>query len=77
MINSKKVLRAVSFVCGTLITIGILSFLYGFFASGYEALTGIGIGTIMGGVFIFIMGIFLVATEEMVDKNKGKTISNQ
>ncbi|WP_047982213.1 hypothetical protein [Ornithinibacillus contaminans] len=73
--KSSKILRAVSFLCGTLITIGVIAFLYGFFASGNNALIGVGIGTIMGGVFIFIMGIFLVATEEVVEKDKQNTIS--
>ncbi|WP_047983011.1 hypothetical protein [Ornithinibacillus californiensis] len=75
MVNSAKVLRAVSILCGTLVIVGMLAFLYGYFANGYAALTGIGIGVAMGGVFIFIMGIFLVATEEVVEKNKRKTIS--
>ncbi len=75
MINSAKILRAVSILCGTLITIGFITFLYGYFVSDYAALTGIGIGVTMGGVFIFIMGIFLVATEEVVEKNKRKTLS--
>jgi hypothetical protein len=74
MINSAKLLRAVSILCGTLGTIGMILFLYGYFGSGYAALTGIGIGLTMGGVFIFIMGIFLVATEEVVEKNKRTTI---
>ncbi|MBC5637423.1 hypothetical protein H8S33_11460 [Ornithinibacillus sp. BX22] len=70
MINSAKIVRAISILCGALITIGVISFLYGFFGSGYAWLTGIGLGVVMGGVFIFIMGIFLVATEEVVEKNK-------
>lgn len=32
-------------------------------------MTGIGIGTIMGAVFIFLMGVFFVATEEMLEKS--------
>jgi hypothetical protein len=70
MINSAKILRAVSILCTTLITIGILVFFYGYFGTDYSMLTGIGIGTTMGGVFIFIMGLFLVITGEVVDKNK-------
>ena len=31
-----------------------------------------GIGTIMGAVFIFVMGIFLVASEEMIIKIRGR-----
>ncbi|WP_042145229.1 hypothetical protein [Paucisalibacillus sp. EB02] len=74
MVNSTKLLRAVSILCGTLVTIGMILFLYGYFVSDFRALTGIGIGVTMGGVFIFIMGIFLVATEEVVEKNKRKTV---
>ena len=39
-------------------------------------ITGVGIGTIMGAVFIFVMGIFLVASEEMVTKIRGSKRSN-
>ncbi|WP_026905907.1 hypothetical protein [Paucisalibacillus globulus] len=69
MINSAKILRAVNILCGTLITIGIISFLYGYFGNDYNVITGVGIGITMGGVFIFIMGLFLVVTEEVVEKN--------
>ena len=51
---------------------GIALFLYGFFVSDYGNITGIGIGTIMGAVFIFVMGIFLVASEEMIIKIRGR-----
>ena len=50
-------------------------FLYGFFVSDYSAITGIGIGTIMGAIFIFMMGVFFVATEEMLEKtDKGTRV---
>ncbi|GIO25934.1 hypothetical protein [Ornithinibacillus bavariensis] len=71
--NPSKILRAVSFISGILITIGLLLFIYGLFVNNVSALIGIGIGITMGGVFIFIMGIFLVATEEVVEKHKQKT----
>jgi hypothetical protein len=71
--NHSKILRAVSFISGSLITVGLLLFLYGLFLHQASVLTGIGIGVTMGGVFIFIMGIFLVATEEVVEKHKHKT----
>jgi hypothetical protein len=70
-----KILNAVKYVGGTVLTIGITIFLIGLFVSGYSILTPIGIGTVIGSVFIFIMGVFLVATEEMVEKTyKGKRI---
>jgi len=63
-----KILNAVKYVSFTVLAIGISIFLYGFFMSNHSAVTGIGIGTVMGAVFIFLMGIFFVATEEMHEK---------
>lgn len=63
-----KMLNAVKVVGLTVLTIGISIFLYGFFVSDYSSITGIGIGTIMGAIFIFLMGVFFVATEEMLEK---------
>ncbi|CAH0345305.1 hypothetical protein [Bacillus sp. CECT 9360] len=63
-----KMLNAVKYVGSIVLTLGIIIFLYGFFVSDYSAVTGIGIGTIMGAVFIFLMGVFFVATEEMLEK---------
>ena len=60
-----QILNAVKVVGITVLTIGISIFLYGFFVSDYSAITGIGIGTVMGAIFIFLMGVFFVATEEM------------
>ena len=68
MESKLKMLNAVKYVGGTVLAIGILIFLYGFFVSDYSAITGIGIGTIMGAIFIFLMGVFFVATEEMLEK---------
>lgn len=67
---NKKLLKATSLICGTLLIIGIALFFYGFMNSGLENITAIGIGTVMGATFIFIMGIFLVATEEMIGNGK-------
>ncbi|MGG0667240.1 hypothetical protein ABE073_01695 [Lederbergia citrisecunda] len=63
-----KILNAVKVVGITVLAIGISIFLYGFFVSDYSAITGIGIGTVMGAIFIFLMGVFFVATEEMLEK---------
>ncbi|MFS0688304.1 hypothetical protein [Sporosarcina sp. Marseille-Q4943] len=63
-----KMLNAVKVVGLTVLAIGISIFLYGFFVSDYSAITGIGIGTVMGAIFIFLMGVFFVATEEMLEK---------
>jgi hypothetical protein len=68
--NSKlNILNAVKYAGATILTIGIIIFSLGFFANGSSAMTGIGIGTIMGAVFIFLMGVFFVATEEMLEKS--------
>lgn len=70
-----KVLNAVKYVGGTILTIGILVFMIGFFESGYSVLTPVGIGMVTGAIFIFLMGVFLVATEEMLEKTyKGKRV---
>lgn len=65
-----KILNIVKYVGGTILTLGIVIFLYGFFVNDSNSLTGIGIGTVMGAVFIFLMGVFLVASEDMVTKIK-------
>lgn len=68
MESKLKMLKAVKIVGLTVLTLGISIFLYGFFVSDYSAITGIGIGTVMGAIFIFLMGVFFVATEEMHEK---------
>jgi len=67
-----SMLNAVKLVGGTILAIGILLFAIGFFGNGYMNLTPIGIGTIMGAVFIFLMGVFFVATEEMLKKTASR-----
>ena len=69
-----KMLNAVKVVGITVLIIGISIFLYGFFVSDYSSITGIGIGTVMGAIFIFLMGVFFVATEEMQEKVKRQLI---
>lgn len=63
-----KILNAVKYVGGTALIFGIVSFLFGFFVSDYSYFTGIGIGASIGAVFIFLMGVFFVVTEEMTEK---------
>ncbi|MCQ6276929.1 hypothetical protein JMM81_18760 [Bacillus sp. V3B] len=67
-----RVLTATKYVGSIILTIGIAIFLYGFFVSDYSSVTGIGIGTIMGAVFIFLIGMFLSASEEMLLKIQDK-----
>ncbi len=68
MESKLKMLNAVKVVGLTVLAIGISIFLYGFFVSDYSAITGVGIGTVMGAIFIFLMGVFFVVTEEMLEK---------
>lgn len=69
MESNLKILNTVKYVGGSVLTIGIIIFSLGFFASGSSLLTGIGIGTVIGAVFIFLMGVFFIATEEMLEKS--------
>ena len=68
MESKQTILHCVKYTGGTILIIGISIFLYGFFISNYSAITSIGIGTVMGAIFIFLMGVFFVATEEMQEK---------
>ena len=68
MESQVKILNALKFTSGTITLIGIIIFFLGLFENGYSVLTPIGVGTIVGAVFIFLMGMFLVASEEMVKK---------
>lgn len=68
MESKLKMLNAVKVVAFILLVVGISIFLYGFFVTDYSAITGIGIGTVMGAIFIFLMGVFFVVTEEMLEK---------
>lgn len=70
MESKQAMLNTIKYTGGTILAIGISIFLYGFFISNYSAITGIGIGTIMGAIFIFLMGVFFVATEEMQEKRE-------
>ena len=66
METNLKMLHATRYVGATVLTIGIAIFLYGVFVSEYSTIMGIGIGTVMGAVFTFLIGMFLVASEEMI-----------
>ncbi|MEF3328828.1 MULTISPECIES: hypothetical protein [Oceanobacillus] len=69
---NKKLLKGLSLVCGTLITIGAIMFIYGYIVSATPIVTAIGIGLAEGATFIFIMGLFLVAVEENFHGKKHK-----
>ena len=63
MMNATRIFGAVTLALGTAI------FIYGMIVSDYGMITGIGVGTIMRAVFIFLIGMFLIATEEMLNKS--------
>jgi hypothetical protein len=69
MESKLKILNTVKNVGGTVLTIGIILFSLGFFGSGSSVVTGIGIGMVIGAVFIFLMGVFFVVSEEMLEKS--------
>ena len=66
MNSYSKMLQVTSYIGGTLLIIGIAIFLHGAFVTSLTTTIGVGIGTVMGAVFVFLMGIFLVVTEEMI-----------
>ncbi|WP_053220271.1 hypothetical protein [Virgibacillus senegalensis] len=68
MATKAQILNATKIIGAVVLTAGIIIFMAGFFASGSSILTPIGIGTVMGAVFIFLMGVFLVVTEEILEK---------
>ena len=56
-----KMLNATRYVGGALLTIGIAICLYGaLIMSLIHNMVGVGIGVVMGAVFIFLIGMFLV-----------------
>ena len=73
MVSREKFLNAVTYVGLTVLTIGVTAFIVGLIVNGFSVLVPIGIGTAVGAVFIFLIGVFLVVTEEMLEKSKRGT----
>jgi hypothetical protein len=69
MRSREKFLNAVTYVGLTILTIGVLAFIVGMVVNGFNVLVPIGIGTSVGAVFIFLIGVFLVVTDEMLEKS--------
>jgi hypothetical protein len=63
-----KMIKATRNVGAITLAIGIAIFVYGMIVSDYVVITGIGVGAVMGAVFIFLIGLFLIAAEEMLSK---------
>ncbi len=69
METREKLLNAVTYVALSVLTIGVIAFIMGVIVTDYNALISIGIGTTVGAVFIFLIGVFLVVTDEMIEKS--------
>ncbi|MDV2888548.1 hypothetical protein RYX45_25640, partial [Alkalihalophilus pseudofirmus] len=61
-----KILKATKWAGSLTLLSGIMIFLYGI-VSDFIPVIGIGVGTIVGAVMFFLMGMFFIATEEMVE----------
>ncbi|MBY0096834.1 hypothetical protein [Mesobacillus maritimus] len=68
-----KVLNAVKYVGGTTLSLGMVLFIFGLVIS-HTLITGLGMGAIVGAIFIFIIGVFFVVTEEMLEKTDKGTL---
>lgn len=65
-----KWMTLVKATAGMLGVIGLALIVAGLVATGYNLLLAIGIGTVTGAGFIFLIGIFLAMGEEMVARTK-------
>jgi hypothetical protein len=69
MKGRERLLNAVTYVGLIVLTLGILTFMAGLIVNGFRILVPVGIGTSVGAVFIFLIGVFLVVTDEMLEKS--------
>lgn len=69
---NKGMFNAVQYFGGTVIIIGIITFIFGVFVNDSNLVAPLGIGTVMGGIFIFLMGMFFIITEEVLEKTTKK-----
>ncbi|RKQ37255.1 hypothetical protein [Oceanobacillus halophilus] len=69
METNYRILKATKYVCVPILTLGVILFIYGF-VNGFYNVVGLGYGAVLGGVFIFIMGLFLEATQEVLVRRK-------
>ncbi|MEH7253659.1 hypothetical protein V7111_16155 [Neobacillus niacini] len=69
METREKLLNAVTYVGLSVLTIGVIAFIVGVIVTDFNMLISIGIGTSVGAVFIFLIGVFLVVTDEMIEKS--------
>lgn len=65
--NSRvKMLNVTKLVSSIVFFLGMIVFIYGY-ENGFIYAVGIGLGTVAGAILIFLMGMFFIATEEMVE----------
>ncbi|SDJ45289.1 hypothetical protein [Salimicrobium halophilum] len=62
---NSKTLNAVQYTGATILIMGIVTFLLSVMGVGDRTLTMVSVGLVMGSVFIFMMGLFLVMSEEL------------
>ncbi|AKG04944.1 MULTISPECIES: hypothetical protein [Salimicrobium] len=67
---NSKTLNTVQYVGATLLIMGTVTFLLSIMGLGDRTLTMIGVGLVMGSVFIFMMGLFLSLSEELTVRYK-------
>lgn len=75
--NSRmKILHATKWAGSITLVMGIMIFFSGI-GSGLIPIIGIGIGTIVGAIMFFLIGMLFITTEEMVENtDKGTEISS-
>ncbi len=65
MEQNAKILSATRWVGSIVLAIGVILFFIGFLQGGLYSVAPLGLGLIMGAVFIFLIGMFLVIVEDM------------
>jgi hypothetical protein len=71
-----KIIGITKWIGLLLFFVGAITLLYGI-TSSYSSVIGIGIGVEVGAIFIVLLGMFFVATEEMVHSTiKGREITS-
>jgi hypothetical protein len=66
MNSHEKIIRLTKLIAVFLFITGTLTLIYGIM-SNFGSIIGIGIGVEVGAIFIVLMSLFFVATEEMVE----------
>jgi hypothetical protein len=76
MNSHKKIIRLTKLIAVFLFITGTLTLIYGIM-SDFGSIIGIGVGVEVGAIFIVLMSLFFVATEEMVETTiKGVEITS-